>query len=154
MQAPLLGKPVLQHVLDAVHASGLPYHLETAPHPGMGDSIAAAVAATPDACGWLVLPSDLPLIQSSSLLAVADALASHAVVVPIFEGQRGHPVGFAAVCRDALLALGGTQGAAAVVRAHGAHELAVDDVGIVTDVDTVQDLERAAQLLSQRNGLS
>ncbi len=152
LQAPLLGKPVLQHTLDTVRATGLPYHLETAPHPGMGDSIAAAVAATRDADGWLVLPGDLPLIQSSTLLAVADALALHAVVVPVFSGQRGHPVGFAAACRDALLVLGGAHGAAAVVRAQGSHEVVLDDVGIVTDVDTVQDLERAAQLLNLRNG--
>ncbi len=154
LQATLLGKPVLQHTLDTVRASGLPYHLESAAHPGMGDSIAAAVAATRDADGWLVLPGDLPLVQSSTLLAVADLLALHAVVVPVFGGQRGHPVGFGAACREALLGLSGANGAAVVVRAHGSHEVVLDDVGIVTDVDTVQDLERAAQLLTQRKALS
>ena len=62
LQAPLAGKPVLQRTLDAVRASGLPWHVEEAGHPGMSDSIAAAVHHTADAAGWLVLPGDLPLV--------------------------------------------------------------------------------------------
>ncbi len=150
LQALLRGKPVLRHTLDAVRTSGLPYHLETAPHPGMGDSIAAAVAATQGAAGWLVLPADLPLVHSTSLQAVAEALALHAVVIPIFGSQRGHPVGFGAMCREALLALSGSHGAAAVVRAHAAHELVVNDRGIVTDIDTLQDLQQVEQWLAER----
>lgn len=154
LQALLAGKPVLQHTLDAVAASGLPWHLEQASHPGMGDSIAAAVRATPEAAGWLVLPGDLPLVQAGTLRAVAQALAQHAVVIPVFQGVRGHPVGFSAACRTQLLALEGSQGAAPVVRAQQAVDsvgfLALDDVGIVTDIDTVDDLARAEQLLAGR----
>jgi molybdenum cofactor cytidylyltransferase len=146
LQARLGGKPVLEHTLDAVRASGLPFHLETGPHAGMGDSIAAAVRATHNAAGWLILPADLPLVQSATLLAVARGLERHAVVVPCFAGQRGHPVGFAAPCRDALLALTGNKGAAPVVAAYGAIELVVDDIGTVTDIDTVHDLETAKRL--------
>eukprot|EP01034_Spumella_vulgaris_P012556 gene12556-15982_t len=47
LQALLAGKPVLQHVLDAVQASGLAHHVVHADpsRPGMGDSIAAGVRA-------------------------------------------------------------------------------------------------------------
>lgn len=149
LQALLAGKPVLQHVLDAVHASGLPHHVVHADpsRPGMGDSIAAGVRATADAAGWLVLPGDLPLVQAATLRAVAQALGQHAVVVPVYQGERGHPVGFAAECRARLMALGGEQGAAPVVKARGATLLAVDDGGVVTDVDTLEDLRRAEQVL-------
>lgn len=154
LQALLAGKPVLQHTLDAVIASGLPWHLEDAGHPGMGDSIAAAVRATPEASGWLVLPADLPLVSRQSLLAVAAALAQHSVAVPVFQGQRGHPVGFSARCRNDLLDLQGNQGAAPVLRAYQAINsvalVAVDDIGIVTDIDTVADLARAETLLAAR----
>src|SRR5512140_947872 len=102
LQALLGGIPVLQRTLAAVRASGLPWHLEDAGHAGMGDSIAAAVRLTRDAAGWLVLPGDLPLVQPQTLRAVAAALAQHAIVVPHFHGQRGHPVGFAAECGVAL----------------------------------------------------
>ncbi len=154
LQALLAGKPVLQHTLAAVTASGLPWHLENAGHPGMGDSIAAAVRATPEAAGWLILPGDLPLVQAATLRAVAHALAQHAVVVPMFKGARGHPVGFAAGCRDALLDLKGNQGAASVVHAQQAINsvafVDVDDAGVVTDIDTLDDLRRAEALLAQR----
>jgi molybdenum cofactor cytidylyltransferase len=154
LQALLAGKPVLQHTLDAVAASGLAWHLEDAGHPGMGDAIAAAVRATPEASGWLVLPGDLPLLQAATLRAVAHALAQHAVVAPMYKGVRGHPVGFSAACRDALLALTGDFGAAAVLRAQAALKavafIDVTDAGSVTDIDTLEDLQRAEALLAQR----
>jgi molybdenum cofactor cytidylyltransferase len=156
LNALLAGRTVLAHVLAAVKASGLPHHVVHADvsRPVMGDSIAAGVAATLEATGWLVLPADLPLVRSSSLRAVAAALAQHAVAVPVFHGARGHPVGFSASCRDDLLNLKGNQGAAPVLRAHLAINsvafLALDDVGIVTDIDTVDDLARAERLLASR----
>ena len=156
LAALLDGKPVLQHVLDAVRASGLPHHVvqADASRPGMGDSIADGVRATPDAAGWLVLPGDLPLVRGESLRAVADALRQHAVVMPAYQGVRGHPVGFSAACRDQLLALKGNQGAAPVVLAQSAINsvavLALDDVGVVTDIDTLDDLARAEKLLAVR----
>jgi molybdenum cofactor cytidylyltransferase len=156
LQALLADKPVLQHTLDAVAASGLPWHLEDAGHPGMGDSIAAAVRATADAAGWLVLPGDLPLVRSDTLRAVAKALAlaKHTVVIPQYQGARGHPVGFSASCREDLLGLTGNQGAALIVRAREAINsvafLELDDVGTVTDIDTVDDLAHAETLLAAR----
>ncbi|UCU97329.1 NTP transferase domain-containing protein [Acidovorax radicis] len=154
LRAPLGDTTVLEHTLAAVRASGLPWHLEDAGHPGMGDSIAAAVRATADAPGWLVLPGDLPLVSPATLRTIAAALADCAVAVPVHHGERGHPVGFAAQCLQGLLALTGEQGAASVVREQAqqgrVRRVEVDDVGAVTDVDTVQDLERAAQWLAAR----
>jgi molybdenum cofactor cytidylyltransferase len=147
LQAPLAGRPVLEHTLAAVRASGLPFHVEDAGHPGMGDSIAAAVRATADAGGWLVLPGDLPLVQPASLQAVAAALGEASVLMPTYQGARGHPVGFAREHGAALQALTGSEGAAAIVRQAKVTRLELDDVGIVTDIDTVEDLGRAERLL-------
>jgi molybdenum cofactor cytidylyltransferase len=149
----LLGdRTVLEHTLAAARASGLAVHVEDAGHAGMGDSIAAAVRATPDAGGWLILPGDLPLIRPGTLRAVANALAQSIVVLPYYRGQRGHPVGFASACRNALMLLEGAQGAAQVVRAYAQSDrianLELDDPGIVTDIDTVQDLAKARALIS------
>jgi molybdenum cofactor cytidylyltransferase len=158
LRALLHGKPVLEHTLDAVRASGLPFHLEDAGHPGMGDSIAAAVRATPSDAGWLILPGDLPLVQAETLRLVAQSLAQGKarVVVPMVGDERGHPVGFAAACRDELLALQGDQGAAAVLRAAAApgqlQRLAVTDAGCVTDIDTLQDLQRIQAMAPFRSG--
>jgi molybdenum cofactor cytidylyltransferase len=143
LQSLLCGKTVLQHTVDAVVASGLPWHLEDAGHPGMGDSIAAGVAATPDSPGWLILPADLPLIQATTIQAVAQHLRQTVVVIPTYQGARGHPVGFGAACKADLLSLRGDSGAAPVVKKHTSEELSVDDKGICMDIDTLQDLERA-----------
>lgn len=157
LRARLADKTVLEHTLAAVRASGLRWHLEDAGHPGMGDSIAAAVRATANATGWLVLPGDLPLVLPDTLRTIAAALADEgcAVAVPVYQGERGHPVGFASECLPGLLALEGEKGAANVVREQArqgrVRTLEVADAGTVTDVDTVQDLERAEAILAQRN---
>jgi len=162
LQEMLLGRRVRDWVTQAAHDSGLPWHVVEAAHtahianPGMGDSIACGVAATAGAAGWLVLPADLPLIQASSLLAVAKALQNHTVVVPFCAGQRGHPVGFAPQARDELLALRGDGGAASVVAAWkqrgGVGTVELKDVGCITDVDTPDALRAAQALALQMRG--
>jgi molybdenum cofactor cytidylyltransferase len=152
LQAMLGDKTVLAHTLAAASASGLPVHVEEGAHEGMGDSIAAAVRATADAGGWLVLPGDLPLVRAETLRAIASALVQGTIVLPNYRGQRGHPVGFPATCRDELLSLEGAQGAAQVVRAYAQSgrltHLELDDPGIVTDIDTLQDLANARRRLN------
>lgn len=158
LDALLGGVPVLEHVLRSVAASGLPCHVvrpadgPTAETDGMGDSIARGVAATADAGGWLILPGDLPLVRPQSLLAVAQGLAGHPVVLPIWNGRQGHPVGFGKACRAALMALGGDVGAAAIVRAHRQSgtvlALPLGDPGIAMDIDTLDDLAQAEALLA------
>lgn len=154
LDAALGDRTVLEHSVAAAEASGLPWHLERADHPGMGDCIAAAVRATAGADGWLILPADLPLVQASTLRQVADALAAagpgrHAVV-PMFLGRRGHPVGFSAACREALMALQGDRGAAPVLRDCEVTSVATDDEGCVLDVDTVDLLAQAERLWRDR----
>lgn len=155
LQAVLADQSVLGHTLDAVRASGLPWHLEDAGHPGMGDSIAAAVQATKDAVGWLILPGDLPLVQAATLRAVAAALSVKVrAAQPSFQGERGHPVGFSADCFAELSSLQGNLGAAPVLKAlretGAVANVEVDDIGIVTDIDTPEALAQAERLLLVR----
>ena len=147
LQTKLLHQTVLQHTLDAVRASGLPWHLEDRGLPGMADSISAAVDTTALAPGWLILPADLPLIRGETLLAVASAMRQHMVVIPHYRGQRGHPVGFTAPCLARLLALRGDGGAAAVAALYSPFQLAVNDPGCAMDIDTVEDLQQAERLM-------
>lgn len=160
LDALLQGLTVRERVIKAVQASGLSWHVVLPEHtqhvhnPGMADSIACGVASTRNADGWLVLPADLPLIQPTTLQFMAKALYDATqqatpcdVVVPLYQQQRGHPVGFSKACLQDLLQLTGDKGAASVVAKHNSLQLPVDDVGCVTDVDTPALLEAAQQLL-------
>ena len=64
---------------------------------GMGESIAAAVAASASADGWLVVLGDMPFIQTSSIERVVEALEDGGISVPVQAGEYGHPVAFGRV---------------------------------------------------------
>ena len=108
---------------------------------GMGTSLSVGVRAASDASGWIVALADMPAIRATTIRAVADALtAGLAVVAPSCRGTRGHPVGFARHLFNELVALAGDQGARVVLTRHPPHLLAVDDAGVLDDIDTRADL--------------
>jgi molybdenum cofactor cytidylyltransferase len=109
---------------------------------GMGHSIAAGVAARPDAAGWLILPGDMPLVKPKTLQAVVRPLAEHPVCYAQYRGRRGHPVGFAAELYSELIALAGDEGARRLVARYPAFAVEVDDPGVLVDIDTAEDLAR------------
>ena len=116
---------------------------------GMGYSIAAGVSARPDAPGWMVLPADMPLVRPDTLQAVARQLEWHPVVYAQYQGRRGHPVGFASELYSELVRLSGDDGARRLVGRYPAYGVDVDDAGVLLDVDTPADLERARRLLDE-----
>ena len=140
---------------------------------GMGDSIAFGVAQSVKLAlgnpallpsGWLILPADMPLIQAPTIRQVAEGLvstekraikmsqhpmrAARVTLAPVFEGQRGHPVGFTKAFLKDLLALKGDTGAKDILQAYPPHLIDVQDRGCVFDVDTPHLLEEARALMS------
>ena len=63
------------------------------------------------------------------------------IVVPRFQGRRGHPVIFARALFSELLAAGPDQGAKPVVHAHRDDTLEIDtgDEGVLIDIDTPEE---------------
>jgi molybdenum cofactor cytidylyltransferase len=108
---------------------------------GMGDSIAAGIAARSDAPGWLLLPADMPRVKPSTMQAVAQALSGHAVAFAQHQGRRGHPVAFSAELYSELIGLTGDEGARRLVARYPSHAVDVDDPGVLIDIDTSQDLD-------------
>jgi molybdenum cofactor cytidylyltransferase len=102
---------------------------------GMGDSIAAAVAASASANGWLVVLGDMPFIQSSSIERVIAGLEEGGISVPVQDGQYGHPVAFGRAFGPGLMALTGDRGAKPLFAQAAVREVAVDDPGVSWDVD-------------------
>jgi molybdenum cofactor cytidylyltransferase len=115
---------------------------------GMGYSLAAGVAAESEADGWLIALGDMPYVRPDTIRAVARTVERGAeLVVPVFAGQRGHPVGFGVRFRDHLLALSEDAGARTVLARHASAVLQfeVDDPGVVQDIDTPGDAARLAR---------
>ncbi|NQA49427.1 nucleotidyltransferase family protein, partial [Pseudomonas aeruginosa] len=107
---------------------------------GMGHSLAAGVAAARNspARAIAVLLGDMPWIAADTLERLAAMATPEAIVFPLYDGQRGHPVLFGRAFWDALAQLDGDQGARRVLQAHRPawREVPCDDPGVLRDVDT------------------
>ena len=114
---------------------------------GMGASLACGVRDAqrrfPDAQGAIVALADMPWLSSSTVALVATALRrGAALAAPTHAGRRGHPVAIGARYFADLQTLSGDEGAKKLLAAHAAEIelIAVDDPGVLRDVDTQSDL--------------
>ncbi|WP_296252859.1 nucleotidyltransferase family protein [Pseudomonas sp. UBA4194] len=107
---------------------------------GMGDSLAAGVAASADAAGWLICLGDMPFIQPRTFHSVLTALSDEVICVPVGQGGYGHPVAFGGAFKKSLLALRGDQGARRLFAAGAVQQVLTDDPGIYRDIDVPTDL--------------
>lgn len=138
-------RPDDARVVELLAPTGLRCVVSPRADEGMGYSLAAGVAASlvsaasaAPAGGWLVALADMPFIAPASFAAVIDALGRGARIArPVYGGEPGHPVGFAAAYREALLALHGDEGGKAILRHDPAAVCAcpVEDPGVVQDID-------------------
>jgi molybdenum cofactor cytidylyltransferase len=91
----------------------------------------------------VVWPVDRPHVPVSVVTALMDGFrASHLpIVVPTFEGNRGHPVLFGRSVFEELLAAPDTEGARAVVRKDASRVAAVevDSPAVLEDFNTPDD---------------
>lgn len=116
---------------------------------GLSTSLAAGIAAVPEACeGACVLLADMPGVTADHvkrLLAAFDPTAHAAICVPTHQGQRGNPVLFAREFFPAMMSLSGDVGARSIVKENAARvrEVAMPDAGVLSDVDTPDELNRA-----------
>lgn len=118
----------------------------------MADSLALAIEAASkfEAArdGYVIALADMPFIQPATIIKVVAAIqAGASIAMPSYQGQRGHPVGFSAKFKEALMAVSGEQGARTIIKRHE-DELTLiqtDDVGVITDIDTLEDFMRYSQ---------
>jgi molybdenum cofactor cytidylyltransferase len=69
------------------------------------------------------------------------------IIVPIFQGRRGHPVLFGPTFAKELLQLKGDVGARSLLRKHlkSVFEVRTKSEGVVTDMDTWEDYRKISQ---------
>jgi molybdenum cofactor cytidylyltransferase len=168
---PYQGRPFLEHLLDVTrhpkigvrrvvlgkHAESISSAVKLSPgeivinedwEKGQLSSIQAAIRSLPPATDGLILCLiDHPLISA----ALVDDLigrfysAKMKIVLPVFRGQRGHPVIFSSALYDELLAAPLDKGARAVVWAHGSDvsEFPTTEQGCVLNLNDPETLQKA-----------
>lgn len=113
----------------------------------MADSLVAAIRyssrfeAAKD--GFVITLADMPYIKPETIREVANKVAEGAsIVMPVYQNQRGHPVGFSAKFRNELESLQGDEGARSIIKRYSneVQLLPTDDAGILADIDTPADL--------------
>lgn len=139
--------PHLQAVRAAAAAAGVEVVENPAPERGMASSAAIGLAALDGGAfdAALVWPVDHSRVGAATVAAIAAAAARDRIVVPRRAGRGGHPTAFGAgLWPECAVAAAGPDGLRAVVAADRRRvaELAVDDDGVVRDVDTPDDYAR------------
>ncbi len=135
VRATLGGRPV-QVVLNLDYAQG------------MLASVQAGVAALPpDATASLICLGDQPTLDPAVVDQVIEAhrQTGRGIVIPTFNGKRGHPALISLRYRDEILALSGEPGLKAVMRGHleDTAEVEVHRPEILDDIDTPEDYQKA-----------
>lgn len=144
----------------ATHAADLGAEVVRNPEPdrGMLSSIQVglshllATGTAPDPL--LVCPADLPRLAPHTVAALLATWRAQRpeLLLPVHLGRRGHPLLVGAAQQSLIFALDPVVGLRQLLdrSADCVHSLSVDDPGVLTDVDTPQDLPDA--LLSALQG--
>ncbi len=159
------GKPILAHVVDAALAAGfaevvvvlgpkgmalrealgarkLRYVEAPSAAFGMAESLKAGIASLPEGTdAAMILLGDMPLVSTALLKRLAKAFdpeSGRAIVLPIAEGKRGHPVLFAERFFPEIATLAGDIGARPILAAHAdlVAEIPAAAAEIFTDIDS------------------
>jgi molybdenum cofactor cytidylyltransferase len=134
-------------LLEICRAAGADVVVPGSPPPDMKASILRGlefVAATDSPVAgdaFLVAPADMPLLSSAviDLVLAAHRPLAPRIVVPSFEGKRGHPVLFPWTLAAEVAKLGDDDGLSRLLHDHAVVEVAANEPAILLDFDTPAD---------------
>jgi molybdenum cofactor cytidylyltransferase len=112
---------------------------------GMVTSFQTGIRALPPhSAGAILFLVDHPIVGPATINVLLTNFAASRIIIPVFNGRRGHPVLFSAEVLQEILALPASQGANIVVRKDPSRiiEVPVDAPGILVDIDTPEDFDR------------
>ena len=175
------GTTVLEHVVAAVRSAGVD-DLLVVVAPGANELAQLATSAgahvlrldedTPDmraTClhglawiekhcrpsdddSWLLLPADHPTVRPEVVRAILTAATDKTIVVPTYQGRRGHPTLLRWKHVAELRALPADSGLNLFIREHAGETLEIDwpSDEILRDLDTPEDYRRLEFTFSAR----
>lgn len=167
---PYAGKTLIAHIVDEVlkapvvetvvvtsvqadplraALAGRPVTFTSNPDPegDMLSSVRCGLKRLPAACtAVVILLGDQPTVTAELLTRMIDAHATgnRGIVVPAYEGRRGHPLLFSIRYRDEILTGYEDIGLRGLLHAHpdDVYELGVPTPSVLADVDTPEDYLR------------
>ena len=134
-------RPEMVPQLEA-QARGTSIHGFEHAEQGMGATLAFAAQCIGDWDGCLVCLGDMPFIETSTYLRIAEQVTVDSIVTPIFDSRMGNPVAFGRNYFTDLAALTGDSGGRRLTKMYpqAVRELQVSDPGILQDIDTPEEL--------------
>ena len=119
-------------------------------HKGMGASLSHGIKLSQKSNACLVCLADMPFIQTSTYREIASKLTKNNIVVPVYKGKQGNPVGFGERFFRELASLSGDKGGRTLIEKYSdsTSYINVDDPTILYDIDTPEDLEKYINLTS------
>ena len=119
-------------------------------HKGMGASLSHGIKLSQKSNACLVCLADMPFIQTSTYREIASKLTKNNIVVPVYKGKQGNPVGFGERFFRELASLSGDKGGRTLIDKYSdsTSYINVDDPTILYDIDTPEDLEKYIHLTS------
>jgi molybdenum cofactor cytidylyltransferase len=122
-------------------------------HQGMSTSVKAGIRALetdPDLAGVMMIPGDMPLVKLETVQGIIKKFqeSSCPLIIPVYQGKKGHPVFFARSLFSELKEVAGDIGAREVVRKNldRCCFLEVNDPGILVDIDCPEEYEKWVKL--------
>ncbi|MEX0965470.1 MAG: nucleotidyltransferase family protein [Pseudohongiellaceae bacterium] len=111
---------------------------------GMGATLAFAAKHVGSWGGCVVCLGDMPFVAESTYRLIALQLTQSSIVIPTIGAKTGNPVAFGSNYFSELTKLDGDSGGRKIIELHpdAVQRLAVDDPGILQDIDTQGDLAR------------
>jgi molybdenum cofactor cytidylyltransferase len=135
-QTSIAAKPYIKAVVNESYRQGM----ATSLHAGLAN-------LTPEAAAAIIVLADQPFVKSAtvSLIAGHYRRTRAKIVIPTYHGLRGNPVLLDRSLFGEAMALRGDIGCRAIFSNHldALVKLPVDDLGILFDIDTAADFERA-----------
>lgn len=165
---PFGGKTVISHIVDQLLASkvnkvyvvtghqaerirkefsGRPVSIVHNPdyESGMLSSVRCGLRALPKQCKTvLVAIGDQPSITTELIDLMIQSFCGKQILVPCYDGKRGHPILFSATYRDEILTHFDDVGLRGLLHAHPdeVFELTVSNSAVLSDMDVPEDYRR------------
>lgn len=156
------GKSFLQNIISAFNSAGV-VHILTVfrnplpslegctallnPHPERGQlsSLKIALGEIPDDTPFIMQLVDRPLVKTNTFIRMMNCCDGKSIIIPLFNGRKGHPVLFPPEMKSVLLSTDELLGIRGGITAgkSSVKLLEVEDEAILWNIDTKEDLTAA-----------